>query len=96
MNSAIGQSVALRNGTQPPLPLISDSGRDPLHYFRFLGYLAGHLYFPINYDGRGHENTVLCELLQVLNIQHFRFHTLLLYYVLNQVVQLVAFGSACT
>ncbi len=75
---------------------LSDSGRDPLHYFRFLGYLAGHLYFAINYDGRGHENTVLGELLHVLNIQNFRVHTLLLYYVLNQVVELVAFGSAYT
>ena len=86
----------LGNGTQAPLPLISDSGRQPLHYFRFLGYLAGHFYFPINYDGRGHEDTVLRELLHVLNIQHFRVQTLLLHYVLNQVVQLVAFGSACT
>jgi len=75
--------------------MISDSGRDPLHYFRFLGDFSGHLYFPINYDSRGHENTVLGKLLQVLNIQHFRVHTLLLYYVLNQVVELVAFGSAC-
>jgi hypothetical protein len=73
-----------------------DSGREPLHYFRFLGYLAGHLYFPINYNSRSHENTVLGELFHVLNIQHFRVHTLLLYYVLNQVVELVAFGSACT
>ena len=76
--------------------LISDSGREPLHYFRFLGDLAGHLYFTINYDSRGHEDTVLGELLHVLDIQHFRVQTLLFYYVLNQVVELVAFGSACT
>jgi hypothetical protein len=74
---------------------LCDSGREPLRYFRFLGDLASHLHLAIDDEGRRHEHAVLAELLDVLNIQDFSIQTLLLYYVLNQVVELVAFGSTC-
>jgi hypothetical protein len=73
-----------------------DSGREPFQYFRFLGYLAGHFNLGVYYYGRRHENTVLGEFFDVLDIRHFRIQTIFLNYVLNQVVEFVAFGSAYT
>lgn len=71
-----------------------NSGREPFQYFRLLGDLAGHLDLAIDYDGRRHEDTVLAEDFDILDLHHFRIQTMLLDYVLNQVVEFVAFCSA--
>ncbi len=73
----------------------TNSVRQPLGDLRFLWDFSGYLYFAIDYYSRGHEDAILDELLYVLNIFRFRVKPLLLYYVLNQVVEFVALGSAC-
>ncbi len=73
----------------------SDSVRQPFRDFRFLWRFSGRLDFAIYYDGRRHEDTILGQYLDIFNIHRFRVQTLLLHYVLNQVVELVAFGSTC-
>ncbi len=73
-----------------------NSVRQPLGDLRFLWDLSGHFYFAIDYYSGGHEDAILGDLLYVLNIFRFCVQPLLLYYVLNQVVEVVAFGSACT
>jgi hypothetical protein len=77
-------------------PSPPDSGREPFQYFRFLGNLARHFNLTIYHYGRRHEDTVLAEFLDVLDVRHFRIQTVFLNYVLNQVVEFVAFGSAYT
>ena len=62
------------------------SRRDPFQYFRFLRDLAGYLNFTIHYEGRRHKDTIFGELLDVLDIHHFRIQTIFLNHVLNQVV----------
>lgn len=59
------------------------SGREPFQNFRFLGDLAGHLDLAIHEKARCHEDPVLAELLDILDVHHFRIQTILLDYVLN-------------
>lgn len=57
-----------------------------MQYFRLLRRLAGHLHLAIDNEGGSHKYTIFGELLDVLDIHHFRIQTIFLNHVLNQVV----------